>query len=138
MKKSYLEKYKDPRWQKKRLEILERDKWSCKRCTRLDAPLHVHHRIYISGKDPWDYENNLLVTLCEDCHEYETETRKAYENDLLKVLREVGFFADDLYSIICGFLNLSSNLNNEHSIQDISKAVELALGDKKLISNIPS
>ncbi|WP_152560110.1 hypothetical protein [Hymenobacter sp. IS2118] len=30
--------------------------------------LHVHHLYYITSKNPWEYENDALVTLCSDCH----------------------------------------------------------------------
>lgn len=30
--------------------------------------LHVHHKYYIAGKLPWDYEDAALVTLCNWCH----------------------------------------------------------------------
>ena len=30
--------------------------------------LNVHHKYYILGKKPWEYEDNALVTLCENCH----------------------------------------------------------------------
>lgn len=30
--------------------------------------LNVHHRYYIKGKAPWEYEDDALITLCEDCH----------------------------------------------------------------------
>ena len=30
--------------------------------------LNIHHKYYISGKKPWEYEDDALVTLCEDCH----------------------------------------------------------------------
>lgn len=30
--------------------------------------LHVHHKYYIVGRKPWDYSNEVLVTLCSDCH----------------------------------------------------------------------
>lgn len=65
---TYQEKLKDPRWQKKRLEILTRDGWRCTHCYREDRPLHVHHPFYIKNKDPWEYSNPFLFTLCEDCH----------------------------------------------------------------------
>ncbi len=66
-KKTYVEKLRDPRWQKKRLEILERDKWTCQNCRATNKTLNVHHKIYYSTiKNPWDYSNNILVTLCED------------------------------------------------------------------------
>ena len=30
--------------------------------------LNIHHTYYIKGYKPWDYDNDALVTLCEDCH----------------------------------------------------------------------
>lgn len=69
MATSYREKLRDPRWQQKRLRIMERDNWACRECGEKTATLNVHHRVYVYGQDPWDYEDSLLVTLCEDCHE---------------------------------------------------------------------
>ena len=66
MTKSYGEKLKDPRWQKKRLEILERDGWECTNCGTKDVELHVHHLKY--NGNPWDAKNEDLQTLCKDCH----------------------------------------------------------------------
>ena len=76
MYKSYSEKLKDPRWQKKRLKILERDNWTCQICDSTDKTLHVHHKIYIAGYDPWEYDDDTLITYCEDCHEKETDAQK--------------------------------------------------------------
>lgn len=55
---SYLELLKDPRWQKRRLEILERDGWECQNCGGKDKTLHVHHKRY-RGK-PWETRANKL------------------------------------------------------------------------------
>jgi hypothetical protein len=67
----YLEKLKDPRWQKKRLEILERDAWTCQVCQNTENTLHVHHCWYENDIEPWDYPGECFVTLCEPCHEAE-------------------------------------------------------------------
>ena len=61
---TYSEKLKHPKWQKKRLQILSRDKFTCKKCGDTETQLHVHHKEYISGNDPWDYDNDLLITVC--------------------------------------------------------------------------
>lgn len=66
--KSYSEKLKDPRWQKKRLEALELAAWSCSCCKDKSSTLHVHHRQYIKGREPWEYDNDQLEVLCESCH----------------------------------------------------------------------
>ena len=33
--------------------------------------LHVHHKRYEAGRDPWDYPNDALAALCGRCHEAE-------------------------------------------------------------------
>jgi hypothetical protein len=67
---SYSDKLKDPRWQKKRLEIMEHDHFSCTSCGATDRTLNVHHGYYRKGTDPWDYDDRTLWTMCEDCHEF--------------------------------------------------------------------
>lgn len=69
----YFEKLKDPRWQKRRLEVLERGQWQCEQCEDKDKTLHVHHRYYEKGWNPWDYPDDALSVLCEDCHEWVTK-----------------------------------------------------------------
>jgi hypothetical protein len=64
---SYRDKLKDPRWQKKRLEVFSEANWQCKNCKRADLPLHVHHLTY-RRVEPWEYELDELETLCERCH----------------------------------------------------------------------
>lgn len=68
MKQTYSEKLRDPRWQKKRLEVLEACDWMCVGCHAVDRPLNVHHRWYISGRAPWEYPDIALTTLCDECH----------------------------------------------------------------------
>jgi len=70
---TYGEKLKSPKWQKKRLEILERDKFTCTNCRSKEKQLHVHHKVYIFNNEPWDYENEFYTTLCNDCHETEEQ-----------------------------------------------------------------
>ena len=65
---TYSQKLKDPRWQKKRLQILERDNWKCKGCLDSERTLHVHHLSYEKGKEPWEYDDLNFITLCEECH----------------------------------------------------------------------
>lgn len=65
---TYIQKLRSPLWQKKRLHILERDNWSCCACGDAERNLQVHHIIY-AKRDPWDYPDEVLQTLCEKCHE---------------------------------------------------------------------
>ena len=64
---AYKEKLKDPRWQKKRLEVFKRDGWKCTECGREDLELHLHHEEYFNG-EPWDVPEDFLKTLCHVCH----------------------------------------------------------------------
>jgi 5-methylcytosine-specific restriction endonuclease McrA len=64
----YDELLKDPRWQRKRLEAMQADKFTCQMCFRSDKPLNVHHKKYIQGAAPWEYDTSDLITLCEKCH----------------------------------------------------------------------
>lgn len=64
----YSELLKDPRWLEKRESILERDNYKCQDCLCKGSELHVHHKKYIDGRMPWEYPNELLITLCGSCH----------------------------------------------------------------------
>lgn len=63
---TYAEKLKDPRWQRKRLEVLNRDKFTCQCCQATLIELHIHHKKY-SG-EPWEAPSEDLITLCKHCH----------------------------------------------------------------------
>ena len=74
---NYSELLKDPRWQKKRLEIMQRDNFTCQFCFSATKTLHVHHLAY-EGSHPWETPNDKLVTVCERCHEEVEEVKKQY------------------------------------------------------------
>jgi 5-methylcytosine-specific restriction endonuclease McrA len=62
-----------PQWRSRRQEILARDANKCVICTCAED-LQVHHRQYHfivkqnQFKLPWEYADNLLITLCDNCH----------------------------------------------------------------------
>lgn len=87
----YAQKLRDPRWQKLRLEIMQRDSFACDYCRSTETTLNVHHRYYEKGKAPWEYPPESLVTLCEICHEEESAGRYQAEQDLLLSLRKRGY-----------------------------------------------
>ena len=63
---TYSQKLKDPRWQKRRLHILELRGWKCERCKDDKTTLHVHHKKYRG--QPWEALDHDLEVLCEPCH----------------------------------------------------------------------
>lgn len=73
---AYAEKLRDPRWQKLRLEVLQRDEFACTMCGDGASTLMVHHGYYIAGRDPWEYPLECFHTCCEACHHSADATRE--------------------------------------------------------------
>lgn len=94
-KKIYDEYLRDPRWQRKRLEILSRDSFTCQKCGDDKSTLHVHHRHYMVARLPWDYPSELLITLCESCHK-EEETCSEVLKELIPSLHFWGYFNTEI------------------------------------------
>lgn len=65
---AYSEKLKDPRWQKRRLKVMEYAHWRCQICGVSDKTLHCHHSYYTKGKEPWQYPDGAIICICEKCH----------------------------------------------------------------------
>ena len=63
---NYQEQIKSPKWQRRRLEILNRDNFTCQICGCQEKTLNVHHLMYDKNKEIWDYDDWQLITLCED------------------------------------------------------------------------
>jgi hypothetical protein len=97
---TYAEKLKDPRWQKKRLEIMQRDEFMCRVCQDDESTLNVHHYYYKSGIEPWEYDNNDLITLCESCHNAEKDERKEYEKTIIEILKYRGVLANEVQDLM--------------------------------------
>jgi len=73
---SYKDQLRKPEWQKKRLEIMQRDNFTCQICLDTQETLQVHHKSYDNDKKAWEYGNDRLITLCETCHNELTEHLK--------------------------------------------------------------
>jgi hypothetical protein len=104
---AYSEKLKDPRWQKMRLKILERDDFACQICGDSEETLHVHHKRYVWGNDPWDYPDEVFATLCEECHDDVSMSKKEAEGKLLDAVR--------------------MNVLSPHNVECIAEALEVML-----------
>ena len=90
--------FRDSRWQKLRLEVMERDGWKCRRCGKKEGvTLNVHHAYYEAGKAPWEYPKQTLVTFCEECHAF----RHKQQTDLLVKLSNLDCsdFIDAVYAV---------------------------------------
>lgn len=69
IKKTYGEKLQDPKWQRKRLEIMRRDDFTCQLCGDKETTLNVHHHEYWPNTEPWNYPDDNFQTLCRWCHQ---------------------------------------------------------------------
>ena len=85
---SYSQKLRDPRWQRKRLEILQRDGWRCLSCQSETKTLQVHHVVY-QRREPWDYPDHCYQTFCEDCHKERQELIDKAVDALRLALRDI-------------------------------------------------
>ncbi len=92
---TYSDKLRDPRWQRKRLEVLQRYDFKCRDCGASEKELHVHHCSYGDG-EPWDIHPNFLIPLCAECHKYRQDFEKAvrFNIGLLFALSEPEEIAD--------------------------------------------
>jgi hypothetical protein len=86
---SYSEKLRDPRWQRRRLEVMNAADWRCEdcRCARDAKPLDVHHCAYLG--QPWEADDGLLMALCRDCHAYRQEREDAFRVALGQITRRL-------------------------------------------------
>lgn len=109
-KPTYFELLKDPRWQRKRLEIMKEADFACVHCGEMEKPLNVHHGYYEKGKMPWEYPNNTLHCLCEDCHRIVSESA-------LKLKQLIGTLSGDDVDRVYGYvLGLKSFEGPDHKI----------------------
>lgn len=69
MVKEYSTYLLNPEWQRKRLELFQRDNFACRICGNTHLQLELHHTKYlVIYKYPWDYPNHMYLTLCSNCH----------------------------------------------------------------------
>jgi len=107
---------KDPRWQKLRLKIMERADFACEICKDKEKTLHIHHRYYKSNFKPWDYPDESLLCLCENCHYDVQYLKKQIKNNIDKM-----DLFPEMLNIIGGFIKasmLSRRLVNKIKIED--------------------
>lgn len=91
----YAEKLLDARWQQRKTAIQIRDEFTCQKCKVKGLVVHVHHRHYIMGRDPWDYPDDLLILLCAKCHKEEEDCADII-TEMAKVLHSYGYFNTEI------------------------------------------
>jgi len=114
--RSYSDKLRDPRWQKVRLKVMERDGFKCRDCGNDKETLHVHHCFYERG-DPWKTGEAFLLTLCEKCHfdrdSLETDGRRMLGQMFSKIYVQEGLCENDLREFVISMALGVTGLFNE-------------------------
>ena len=101
----YQKKLLDPRWQKKRLEIFNRDNFTCRNCDCSTDTLHVHHISYQKKKNPWEVNNDCLITTCYLCHDLLEQFKPLLDINLIKTIRRI--MSDNSIHFYCYIIYLS-------------------------------
>ena len=119
----YAQKLKDPKWQKRRLEMLEIANWQCNVCHDEEEELHIHHIEYFQGRDPWEYSDDQMICLCKTCHtlihlcenkvklfsdKFLYKNRNDLASDIsveeIKRIKPYGGHGEPVYEVCCGIL----------------------------------
>lgn len=121
---TYSKQLQSPKWQRKRLQVLERDNFTCLSCGDTGEQLQIHHINYVYGKLPEDYELGEMITLCRDCHESVTVKIKQCN----WVIRQMGKSVEKL-DILTDILFALSNRYKVEVLNETLKYIETL--DKK-------
>lgn len=108
---TYSQQLADPRWQRRRLEMLEAAGWSCGNCASETWQLHVHHPRYIKGRMAWEYYDDELEVLCAECH----EAHHRFERSLSDATHTSVFGHRLIDGISAGFLHAALDLDLDTS-----------------------
>lgn len=103
-------------WKQKAFEIKKRDNFTCQGCLEQTKTLHVHHKTYVYEWKAWEYPDEYLITLCEDCH------LQAHDwIDRIDIAMEGLMVNVEPLQIYSALIQLKRNLNlshDEHEIKD--------------------
>ena len=110
--KTYWQKLKDPRWQKKRLEVLQESEFHCQVCGDGEETLHVHHKEYFKGREPWEYDVKQLAVLCESCHSIHHSEEDELNLACSYLPMDGPYSRSTVASLILGFATLQDPLVN--------------------------
>lgn len=117
---TYQEILKHPFWQRKRLEILQRDDFTCIKCKDKHTNLQVHHLYYENDLYPWEYPNEALISLCELCHLKEEFKKWVIRTGMINLINQ-GFHHVDVSSIRESvFVKVDSNYHRQSVVQYMS------------------
>jgi hypothetical protein len=112
---TYREQLLHPNWQRKRLEIMQRDEFACKLCSDTETTLHVHHKQYAKGRMAWEYPADELVTLCAECHDTMHEQQGMLRDITAKLPVDGPGQVTSAAALLAGWANGSQGMDLSHA-----------------------
>lgn len=119
---------KDKRWKALQAKIFERDCWCCVSCGDAQSKLFVHLKTFYPGKKPWEYPENELVSLCEDCLAEERQLLGTALKCLTEAARKQ-FLSSQIHNIACSLLAMKKPTDSE----TVAEAISLWLRMPRLV-----
>lgn len=131
---TYAEQLRHPKWQRRRLEMLQAANFTCAECSGTESTLHVHHKRYFKGRMAWEYTDTELQVLCEECHQAAHDLQEGIGRALNLIP------AAEALSLLCGFLDgggdgESTDQATEHSDPHAYLAGHLARAARNLTTD---
>lgn len=115
----YSEKLTSPLWQRRRLEIMQRDDFKCHYCGDATEQLEIHHVVYLGNRQPWEYEDEHLICICHSCHS-EEERMKSEDGMLIGMFSMSGLSRRQLnYLAVELRRHFTKRANREGKFQDL-------------------
>jgi hypothetical protein len=109
---------------------MERDEFACVICYDNESTLNVHHCYYGKKRDPWDYDNDHLMTLCEECHKDVEAKREEILKELtwevpIYSIHAIATWADSLF--LANISAAFSGLSTPESLRSRSRRIRAAI-----------
>lgn len=141
MKHDYREERHTNEWQRKSGHIKERDNYTCRLCGCSDKYVHVYHRFYDYDRYYWEYPDDVLVTLCEDCHNKEHKTEFEVMMDMIKEAVQNALHGGVMYLEIIKSINSMAETYKPylpaHGKEGIFKSKINNKAGKPIVNNLP-
>lgn len=113
----YSDKLKDPRWQRRKSEVQHKANFTCEDCGSTTKTLHVHHCFYVTGRDPWEYDDDLLMLLCDECHPRRQNLEQQAHIELARKMRNMTIY--ELERFVMDPLDMQAKRDHAISSGDI-------------------
>lgn len=103
---------------------MKRDEFACRFCGDKTTELHIHHTVYFKGKEPWEYDEQYLITICQPCHVDEEKMKEA-DPFLIGMLTQSGLSRRQLFALAVSLRrHLFDSKHRECKFQDLTEFLE--------------